>query len=89
MPQGKIYIHVIGQSQIDQGEFEISLNPRLAQDIYIQIFLLFLGAMYMLIRINVSSFRDIENDKDFFSKLLCEESISCLPASVKNLILYY
>lgn len=40
------------------------------------------GAMYMLIRINVSSFRDIENDKDFFTKLLCEESISCLPASV-------
>lgn len=38
--------------------------------------------MYMLIRINIPVFRDIEDDKDFFTKLLCEESISCLPASV-------
>ncbi|CAF1289417.1 unnamed protein product [Adineta steineri] len=40
------------------------------------------GAMYMLIRINPSEFRDIADDKDFFMKLICEESISCLPASV-------
>ncbi|CAF3575809.1 unnamed protein product [Rotaria socialis] len=40
------------------------------------------GAMYMLIRINTKDFKDIENDKDFFTKLICEESISCLPASV-------
>ncbi|CAF1007375.1 unnamed protein product [Rotaria sp. Silwood1] len=40
------------------------------------------GAMYMLIRINPSDYNDIENDKDFFTKLICEESISCLPASV-------
>ena len=39
----------------------------------------------MLIRINISDFQDIEDDKDFFTKLLCEESISCLPASVNNL----
>jgi hypothetical protein len=37
----------------------------------------------MLIRINIPLFHDIEDDKDFFTKLLCEESISCLPASVK------
>jgi hypothetical protein len=36
----------------------------------------------MLVRINISEFADIEDDKDFFTKLLCEESISCLPASV-------
>lgn len=42
-----------------------------------------LGAMYMLIRIDVSAFRDIADDKDFFTKLICEESISCLPASVR------
>lgn len=43
--------------------------------------------MYMLIRINPSEFHDIENDKDFFTKLICEESISCLPASVKHYFL--
>jgi hypothetical protein len=36
----------------------------------------------MLIGITTSDFRDIEDDKDFFTKLICEESISCLPASV-------
>ena len=45
------------------------------------------GAMYMLIRINISVFRDIEDDKDFFTKLLCEESISCLPASVNTCLM--
>ncbi|CAF1190065.1 unnamed protein product [Adineta ricciae] len=40
------------------------------------------GAMYMLIAINPSAFLDIQDDKEFFTKLLCEESISCLPASV-------
>lgn len=43
-----------------------------------------LGAMYMLVRINISAFRDIADDKDFFTKLICEESLSCLPASVRN-----
>ena len=38
--------------------------------------------MYMLIRLKLSEFTDIEDDKDFFTKLFCEESISCLPASV-------
>jgi hypothetical protein len=38
----------------------------------------------MLIGINTSTFHDIENDKDFFMKLICEESISCLPASVND-----
>lgn len=37
----------------------------------------------MLIRINTNKFQDIEDDKDFFTKLFCEESISCLPASVR------
>lgn len=40
----------------------------------------------MLIRINISEFRDIADDKDFFTKLICEESISCLPASVSKCI---
>ncbi len=40
----------------------------------------------MLIRINPSDFHDIANDQDFFAKLICEESISCLPASVKSFI---
>ena len=43
----------------------------------------------MLIRINTSVFRDIEDDKDFFTKLLCEESISCLPASVNPFFLIF
>jgi aspartate/methionine/tyrosine aminotransferase len=50
---------------------------------FIHLFPFILGAMYMLIRIDIPVFRDIEDDKDFFTKLLCEESISCLPASVK------
>ena len=41
----------------------------------------------MLIGINPEEFNDIENDKDFFTKLICEESISCLPASVCREIL--
>jgi hypothetical protein len=53
--------------------------------IYSFIFIFFVGAMYMLIRLNISDYKDIENDKDFFTKLFCEESISCLPASVNNL----
>ena len=44
--------------------------------------------MYMLIEIDPSEFRDIEDDKDFFTKLICEESISCLPASVSELDWY-
>ena len=40
----------------------------------------------MLIGINTSDFNDIEDDKDFFTKLICEESISCLPASVKKFL---
>jgi len=43
----------------------------------------------MLIRLNISDYQDIEDDKDFFTKLLCEESISCLPASVNNLNLNF
>lgn len=39
----------------------------------------------MLIEINPSEFHDIEDDKEFFTKLICEESISCLPASVSEL----
>lgn len=39
--------------------------------------------MYMLIRVDTSTFHDIPDDKEFFTKLLCEESISCLPASVR------
>jgi hypothetical protein len=41
----------------------------------------------MLIGINTSEFKDIEDDKDFFTKLICEESISCLPASVNQFFL--
>lgn len=40
------------------------------------------GAMYMLIGLNPDEFTDISDDKEFFTKLICEESISCLPASV-------
>lgn len=38
----------------------------------------------MLIAIDPSAFVDIQDDKDFFTKVLCEESISCLPASVNE-----
>ena len=44
----------------------------------------FSGAMYMLVGINPSEFRDIQDDKEFFTQLICEESISCLPASVSE-----
>lgn len=43
-----------------------------------------LGAMYMLIGLNPDEFTDISDDKEFFTKLICEESISCLPASVRT-----
>lgn len=47
------------------------------------------GAMYMLVGIDPDAFQDIENDKDFFTKLICEESISCLPASVRKSIFFF
>ncbi|KAK3809262.1 MAG: tyrosine aminotransferase [Benniella sp.] len=40
------------------------------------------GAMYVMIGINVSEFKDIPNDIVFTEKLLGEESVMCLPGSV-------
>jgi tyrosine aminotransferase len=40
------------------------------------------GAMYMMVGIDVSKFRDIKNDLEFTEKLLTEESVVCLPGQV-------
>ncbi|CEP19568.1 hypothetical protein [Parasitella parasitica] len=37
------------------------------------------GAMYMMVRIEVDKFKDIESDVDFSAKLLDEENVVCLP----------
>ncbi|KAI8637391.1 tyrosine aminotransferase [Parasitella parasitica] len=37
------------------------------------------GAMYMMVRIQVEKFKDIESDVDFSAKLLDEENVVCLP----------
>lgn len=42
------------------------------------------GAMYIMVGIEPSQFRDIKNDVDFAQKLLKEQSVFCLPASVRN-----
>jgi tyrosine aminotransferase len=40
------------------------------------------GAMYMMVRIEVEKFKDIESDVDFSAKLLDEENVVCLPGEV-------
>mmetsp|Transcript_21780 Transcript_21780/g.29972 ORF Transcript_21780/g.29972 Transcript_21780/m.29972 type:complete len:411 (-) Transcript_21780:29-1261(-) len=40
------------------------------------------GAMYMMVQVDVDRFKDIDNDIDFFSLLLEEESVSVLPGEV-------
>ncbi|KAJ1504974.1 hypothetical protein HMI55_001791 [Coelomomyces lativittatus] len=37
------------------------------------------GAMYMMLRLHLSCFRDIHSDIDFIQKLMMEESVMCLP----------
>ena len=37
--------------------------------------------MYMMVCIDISQFKDIENDVDFCKKLLAEEYILCMPGS--------
>lgn len=41
------------------------------------------GAMYMMVRIDLDSFPDFANDIDFTERLMTEESVFCLPASVR------
>jgi len=40
------------------------------------------GAMYIMVGIDPTQYRDIANDVDFVQKLLKEQSVFCLPASV-------
>ena len=40
------------------------------------------GAMYMMVQVDVSVFEDVENDVDFTQRLLREQSVFCLPATV-------
>ena len=42
------------------------------------------GAMYIMVGIEVSKFRDIEDDLDFTAKLLAEKSVFVLPGQVSN-----
>ena len=41
------------------------------------------GAMYIMVGIEVSKFRDIEDDLDFVKKLLAEKSVFVLPGEVR------
>lgn len=40
------------------------------------------GAMYLMCGLDSSYFKDIKDDQDFVEKLMCEESVFCLPAKV-------
>lgn len=40
------------------------------------------GAMYIMVGIDVSKFKDIEDDLDFTAKLLMEKSVFVLPGQV-------
>lgn len=40
------------------------------------------GAMYLMCGLDPSYFADIKDDQDFVEKLMCEESVFCLPAKV-------
>lgn len=42
------------------------------------------GAMYMMIKIDLDSFPDFESDITFTERLMSEESVFCLPASVRD-----
>jgi tyrosine aminotransferase len=37
------------------------------------------GAMYLMLEINISKFKDIKNDLEFVEKLVSEEAVICLP----------
>ena len=40
------------------------------------------GTFYMTVLLDVSTFKDIHNDKEFAAKLLEEENVALLPLSV-------
>lgn len=40
------------------------------------------GAMYLMVRVNVENFPDFNSDVEFTERLMVEESVFCLPASV-------
>ena len=42
------------------------------------------GALYVMVGIEVSKFRDIEDDLDFATKLLAEKSVFVLPGRVSG-----
>ena len=44
------------------------------------------GAMYIMVGIEVSKFRDIEDDLDFVKKLLAEKSVFVVPGQVRSLV---
>ena len=47
------------------------------------------GAMYMMVKIDVESFPDFPSDIEFTERLMTEESVFCLPASVSLLLLIH
>ena len=46
------------------------------------------GAMYMMVKIDVESFPDFPSDIEFTERLMTEESVFCLPASVSLLLIH-
>lgn len=40
------------------------------------------GAMYMMVKIELDCFPDFTSDTEFAERLMTEESVFCLPASV-------
>lgn len=44
------------------------------------------GAMYMMVKIDLEFFPDFDSDIQFTERLMTEESIFCLPASVRLIV---
>ena len=40
------------------------------------------GAMYMMVGVDMKSFPEFSNDVEFTEKMVTEQSVFCLPASV-------
>ncbi len=41
------------------------------------------GAMYLMVRLDLENFPGIENDSEFVQRLIKEQSVFCLPATVR------
>ncbi|KAG0259116.1 hypothetical protein BGZ95_004791 [Linnemannia exigua] len=79
-------LHKTDPAFYDETRVQLEANAKLSTDILAKVpglkVIVPQGAMYVMIAINVTEFKDIENDIVFTEKLLGEESVMCLPGSV-------